>query len=92
MEQYEWDEEKNRLNRAKHGVGFELVYEFDWSGAHYRSDRRQDYGEPRRLAYGWADSQSFAIVFVVRAGRIRVISVRRMHAKERRKYGLETPP
>jgi len=88
---YEWDEAKNQINQAKHGVGFELVREFDWEGAVFRTDDREDYAEVRRLAYGWVGPRAFAIVFVVRAERIRIISLRPMHAKERRKYGLKTP-
>lgn len=92
MEQFEWDEDKNQSNRAKHGFGFEVAYDFDWPGAVYRTDDRRDYQEARQLAYGWAGARAFAIVFVVRNGRIRIISLRPMHAKERRKYGLETSP
>ena len=91
MEAFEWDEDKDRSNQAKHGVGFEVAQRFDWAGAVYRTDDREDYGEARRLAYGWAGSRAFAIVFVVRGDRVRIISMRPMHAKERRKYGLQAP-
>ncbi len=33
MDQYEWDETKNETNRLKHGIGFELIADFDWSAA-----------------------------------------------------------
>jgi hypothetical protein len=33
MAPYEWDEAKYAANLEKHGVGFELVYEFDWTNA-----------------------------------------------------------
>jgi uncharacterized DUF497 family protein len=91
VEQFEWDEDKNVANRHKHGIGFDLVYAFDWPRAVYRTDDREDYGEVRRLAYGFASNRAFAIVFVVRGGRVRIISVRPMHAKEMKKHGLKTP-
>lgn len=91
MDPYEWDEAKNQANQSKHGFGFELVREFDWSSAVYRTDDREDYGEPRRLAFGFVAQRAFAIVFVVRGDRIRIVSLRPMHAKERRKYGLQAP-
>lgn len=86
---FEWDEAKNRSNRAKHGVGFEFVREFDWSRAVYRDDDREDYGEVRRLAFGFVGERAFAVVFVVRNARIRIVSLRRMHSKEMKKYGLQ---
>lgn len=86
MDRYEWDEAKNALNRLKHGFGFELIEGFDWSSAITRIDERFAYGEVRRVAYGWIDQVGYAVVFVVRGERIRLISLRRMHAKEMRKH------
>lgn len=60
MDSYEWDEAKNQANRRKHGVGFDLAGEFGWSDAVYRTDDRQDYEEPRRLAYGFAGRRASA--------------------------------
>jgi len=91
MEQYEWDEAKNQSNRAKHGVAFDLAVSFDWAGAVYRNDDRRDYGEVRRLAYGFVGERAFAIAFVVRGQRIRIISIRPMHLREMKKYGLQAP-
>lgn len=87
MDLYEWDDAKNSANRAKHGVGFELVLAFDWAAAVIRPDDRKDYGEARQLAYGRIGGRGYAIVFVVRGERIRLISLRPMHEKEARKYG-----
>lgn len=91
MEQYEWDSDKDRANRAKHGFGFDVAERFDWQGAVYRTDDRREYGEFRQLAYGFSGSRAFAIVFVVRGHRMRIISLRPMHLKEMKKYGLQTP-
>lgn len=91
MERFEWDTAKDEANQGKHGVSFALAYDFDWPNAVYRNDQRSDYGEARKLAYGFVGSRAFALVFVVRDGRIRIISMRPMHLKEMKKYGLQTP-
>ena len=30
---FEWDEAKNRINREKHGLGFDAAFAFDWENA-----------------------------------------------------------
>jgi uncharacterized protein len=49
-------------------------------------DDRFDYGEPRYRAYGVIDGVSHCLVFTVRNGRYRPISLRRAHAKEMRRH------
>ena len=88
MDPYEWDEAKSAANRLKHGVGFEIVYAFDWSKAVHQIDERYEYGEIRRLAFGRLDGLGYAIVFVIRGERVRIISVRRARDKELSLYGL----
>lgn len=84
----EWDEEKSEKNRRERGFGFEIAYEFDWDSAIYRVDARFDYGETRLRAFGRAGDRRLAIVFTHRDGDRRIISVRQMHEKEARRYGL----
>ncbi|MEP7241505.1 MAG: BrnT family toxin [Devosia sp.] len=86
MDQYEWDEAKNQANRAKHGIGFELIYEFDWSTASFRPDTRFDYGEERNIAYGRIRGRGYAVVYVERNDRVRVISLRPAHEQEMQRY------
>ncbi len=88
MDQDEWDEAKNDANRRKHGIGFELVYDLDWSKAKFKADERFDYGENRRLAFGRIEGRGYAIVFVIRGERVRIISVRRAHDTELQEYDL----
>lgn len=88
MQQYEWDERKQQINLAKHGLSFELVERFDWSTAKIETDERYDYGEVRGLAFGRIDGRGYAIVFTYRGPRIRIISLRPMHERELRKHGL----
>lgn len=86
MDQYEWDEAKNAANRLKHGVGFELVEQFDWASARFRVDDRFDYGEERILAYGRIDGKGYVVLFVERGARLRIIGMRRAHEQEMRRY------
>jgi uncharacterized protein len=88
MDSYEWDEAKYAANLLKHRIGFELVYQFDWSKAVFQPDLRYDYGEDRLVAYGRIDGQGHAIVYVRRGDRVRIISIRRAHDKEMDHYSL----
>ncbi|MEO8756332.1 MAG: BrnT family toxin [Devosia sp.] len=88
MDSYAWDETKYAINLAKHGIAFEQIEQFDWSKAVFRLDRRRDYGEIRRLAFGRINEQGYALVFVIRGDKVRLISLRRARDKELQDYGL----
>ena len=85
---FEWDEEKSALNRRLRGFGFELVHEFDFASARIVEDRRKDYGERRFRAVGRIEGMPCMVVFTPRGGRLRIISMRRMHEKEAERYGI----
>ncbi|HZY69128.1 MAG TPA: BrnT family toxin [Devosia sp.] len=88
MDRYEWDEAKYQANLRKHGTAFELVYDFDWIGAFVEADQRFDYGEERFVAYGRVGERGYALVFVRRGDRVRIISLRPAHEKEMRRYDV----
>ncbi|MER9656919.1 BrnA antitoxin family protein [Mesorhizobium sp. M0152] len=46
---FEWDDEKARRNKAKHGVSFELAEIFDFDNAMIFEDATEDYDEERSL-------------------------------------------
>jgi uncharacterized DUF497 family protein len=85
---YEWDEAKNQINQAKHGVGFDVVYGLEWDSAVVERDERYAYGEPRFRAFGRVAGRPHCIAFTPRGERLRIISVRPMHEKEARIYGI----
>jgi len=85
---FEWDEAKSEWNRTQRGFGFEIVYDFDWDTAVIERDMRMDYGEERFRAFGTALGKPLFVAFTRRYSSIRIISVRRMHSKEARQYGL----
>ena len=83
---YEWDGAKAEANRAKHGVQFEAVFEFDWTRAVVASDHRHGYGEPRFVSIGPIDGRPYVLIFTLRRGAIRVISLRKANTRERMFY------
>ncbi len=87
--EYEWDDAKAVVNAAKQGVPFTAVYEFEWDKALAIPDTRRDYGEPRWLAYVPIGKRLHALVFTIRAGRIRVISLRKANSRELARYERE---
>ncbi len=86
--EFEWDPNKSAWNERVRGFGFELVYAFDFASARILIDDRKDYGERRFRAVGRIKGLPYMVVFTPRGTRLRIISMRRMHEKEARKYGI----
>jgi uncharacterized DUF497 family protein len=65
--QYEWDEEKNRLNQRKHGISFEMAaLAFEDESCLVRPDRIDETGERRWHAIGAARvERDFGVVPLV---------------------------
>ena len=87
MPEFEWDERKNRLNIAKHGVSFEqgsLIFD---APRLTRPDRRFAYGEIRLIGIGTIGGRVFlTVVYTERLGKTRLISARPASRRERRDY------
>ena len=81
-----WDEAKRAANLRKHGVDFAEIEAFEWEKAVLVEDRRRDYGERRRLAYGLIAERVYVVVFADRDPDIRVISLRKANRREVRRY------
>jgi uncharacterized DUF497 family protein len=86
---YEWDDGKEAINREKHGIGFAAAMDFDWASAVLEVDGRYAYTEERVRAFGMLGSRPYCLVFTPRGPNIRIISLRPMHAKEARRYGIQ---
>ena len=91
MLRFEWDKEKDEINRRKHRIGFETAkLVFDDPNCLTFVERVED-GEERWHAIGAVDGR--AIVTVVHTYRpegsgeiIRIVSARRADAQERKQY------
>ncbi len=84
---FEWDEEKNKTNRAKHGIAFEEAALIFRGLTLTEIDDRQDYGETREISIGQLPEQ--VVVLVIHTDRndvTRIISARSANRAERRKY------
>jgi uncharacterized DUF497 family protein len=88
---YEWDENKNKTNKAKHGVSFEtakLVFEDPY---HMSIQDRYESGEERWQTMGYIGGVLLLLVAhtVSSSGSkevIRIISARKATKQERRRY------
>ena len=85
------DPAKNERNLRLRGISFEKVAEFDFNSATFDEDKRKDYGETRTLALGYIGDTLHALVFTLRGGAIRVISLRRANRRERNRYAKARP-
>ena len=85
---FERDEEKDRANRAKHGIGFEEATGIFTSQILTAPDTRQDYGEERWISYGSLGPAGGPRrgTYPPPAGRTRLISARKANVKERQAY------
>lgn len=81
----EFDPAKNEANIAKHGLALADFDGFD-SSPLVLADDRFDYGESRFRAFGRIDGKGFSIAYTETATGIRLISFRRAHEKEMRRY------
>lgn len=83
--EFEWDEDKRRLNFEKHEVGFEEAFPvFDGRDVMTVPDPRHD--EDRYKTVAWVGGVFISVVWTPRDARIRLISVRRSSRAERRAY------
>ncbi|MBX9884571.1 MAG: BrnT family toxin [Novosphingobium sp.] len=78
----EFDPAKDVVNIAKHGVSLARAAELDVRA--YIADER--FVEPRFRLYGFIDGEAYCVAGTMRGMAIRVISLRRAHAKEIRRY------
>lgn len=73
MMQFEWDEEKDRENRAKHGVSFELAqYAFADPGRVIAEDLTHSREEKRYFCFGRIGEGIMTVRFTIRGNIIRI--------------------
>jgi uncharacterized DUF497 family protein len=89
---FEWDENKNRRNRSKHGIWFQTArLIFEDPNLITRQDRQVE-GEQRLQTIGYADGVLTVAHTVHDLGLdevVRIISARRATPAERRLYEKE---
>ncbi len=85
---FEWDENKNKINIAKHGLDFDdAKYVFMDKNKYDVVDDRKDYGEERIITVGMhAGFLLASVCHTDRNGVKRIISFRHASKKERNEY------
>ena len=81
---FTWDERKQKLNLAKHGIDFhdaEAIFDGPLVTV---EDRREDYGERRYVALGFLAEVVVSLTYSERGDRIRIISIRKALKHETR--------
>ena len=82
----EFDEAKDRANRATHGVSLALAEELDWDAALVWVDDRFEYAELRMIALAPETATLYYVAFVERGDARRIISLRRATRSEVKHY------
>lgn len=78
---FDWDPEKSKANKEKHGIDFETA-KILWSDDN-RVEIHVSYPvEDRWILIGQKDNKRWTAIFIVRGNAIRIISVRRSRRKE----------
>lgn len=84
---FEWDDNKNQQNKAKHGIDFQVVKDVFLDPNRINAeDNRIDYGEKRWITIGNAFNLTLVLVYTLRNSTIRIISARVASKKERDNY------
>lgn len=84
---FEWDDDKDKLNLQKHGIGFSLAVRIFDGPVLTWVDDRSDYGETRYHSIGQIEGIAvLAVIHTDRSGRTRLISARPANRSERRRY------
>ncbi len=84
--EFEWDENKRRINLQKHDLDFANAYRAFTEDAFVIPDDREDYGEDRYILLGLMREHIVVIAFTIRDDVIRVISIRKANRQERKSY------
>ena len=82
---FEYDEAKSATNKQKHGISFTEAAEI-WDDTRRIEIPARTDDEPRWLVIGTIGAKHWAAVVTYRAGRVRIISVRRARAEEVKVY------
>jgi uncharacterized DUF497 family protein len=84
MVEVEFDSAKNAKNIRERGLPFTLAEEFDWTTAMIAPSNRPS--EARFFAVGYIGSRLHALVFTKSGTTLRIISLRRAHKTEVKRY------
>ncbi len=84
--EFEWDENKNSQNIAKHFIDFEDIKPVFGKKMIVKEDKRKNYGEKRFIGIGEMKNIAVVVVWTLRNNKIRLISARKANLTERKIY------
>lgn len=82
-----FDLAKDEKTRVERGLSLAVGIDIIRGQVSTRIDTRRDYGEERRVAYGYLEDRLHVCVYTVRENELRIISVRRANDREILRYG-----
>ena len=83
--QFEYDPNKSKTNKLKHGIDFEEAQEI-WNDVHVVVPLGNKYGEERLAVFGMIDLKHWTAIITYRGDSTRLISVRRSRKNEEEYY------
>ena len=90
---YEWDEAKNRSNKAKHGLDFADAARVLTERCVTFVARRFAYGEERFISLGMLDGRVVVVAHAPRGPDVtRIISMRKGNRREQKRYKKRLGP
>ena len=85
MPEFEYDKNKSRVNKAKHGIDFEEAQTL-WDDADLLEIEARSSDEPRTLVIGRIGERYWSAIITLRGEKTRIISVRASRREEREVY------
>ncbi|PYF12983.1 hypothetical protein C8J30_101368 [Rhodobacter viridis] len=82
----EWDETKRETTMRERGLDFASVAAAQWDDALTVEDKRGDYGEARFVSLVPIGGRLCVVAWCRRGEALRVISLRKANARERKAY------
>ncbi len=83
---FEWDENKRKLNLAKHGIDFKDAHQIFEGITFTFEDDRYNYGEERYITIGMLRGTVVVVAHTESDDMIRLISIRRATKHEQKLY------
>ncbi|MGI6655227.1 MAG: BrnT family toxin [Desulfobulbus sp.] len=83
----DFDPVKSAYNQQIRNLPFSRASDFDWDGAVYAEDCRNQYPERRFVGIGYLDGKLHVICFTPIPGGVRVISFRKANRREAKRCG-----
>ena len=80
------DPNKSRANYFKHGIVLEFAQYLEWGKAFICEDERGNYKETRMHGLVPLDGRLYCLVYVLRNGSTRCISLRKANKREAKRY------